>query len=70
VWKAPAGTEAGIAGANGLKVSFTDVEQATSTRELNVIRSSPPQASSSERAHGTADPEWTMAVRRTAILRA
>jgi len=71
VWKAPAGTEAGIAGANGLKVSFTDVEQGNlNPRNINVIRQF---AASGIVIWGartvTADPEWTyVPVRRTAIL--
>jgi len=71
VWKAPAGTEAGVAGANGLAVTFTDVEQGNlNPRNINVIRQF---AASGIVIWGartvTADAEWTyVPVRRTAIM--
>jgi phage tail sheath protein FI len=71
VWKAPAGTEAGVAGATGLKVNFTDVQQGNlNPVNINVIRQF---AASGIVIWGartvTADPEWTsVPVRRTAIM--
>ena len=71
VWKAPAGTGAGVAGANGLAVRFTDVEQGNlNPININVIRQF---AASGIVIWGartvTADPEWTyVPVRRTAIM--
>jgi len=71
VWKAPAGTEAGVAGATGLFVNFTDVQQGNlNPVNINVIRQF---AASGIVVWGartvTADPEWTyVPVRRTAIM--
>ncbi|SRR6266496_789983 len=71
VWKAPAGTETGVAGATGLMVNFTDVQQGNlNPKNINVIRQF---AASGIVIWGartvTADPEWTyVPVRRTAIM--
>ena len=73
VWKAPAGTEAAIAGATGLVKNFTDVEQGNLNpvpQNINVLR----QFAASGRVIWGArtihsDAEWRyVPVRRTAIL--
>ncbi|MDH3974193.1 MAG: phage tail sheath subtilisin-like domain-containing protein [Deltaproteobacteria bacterium] len=73
VWKAPAGTGAGLAGATGLVVNLTDVEHGLlnpSPHDINVIR----QFAASGRViwgarTQTTDPEWRyVPVRRTAIM--
>ncbi len=73
VWKAPAGTEAGLAGATGLVANLTDVEHGLlnpSPNDINVIR----QFASSGRVIWGArtqasDAEWRyVPVRRTAIM--
>lgn len=73
VWKAPAGIEASLGGAVGLKVNFTDVEQGNlnaSPRNINVIRQFP---SAGIVLWGTrtvtSDAEWSyIPVRRMAIF--
>lgn len=73
VWKAPAGTEAALAGATGLVANLTDVEHGLlnpSPQDINVIR----QFAASGRViwgarTQTTDPEWRyVPVRRTAIM--
>jgi uncharacterized protein len=71
VWKAPAGTEAGLNGTVGLAAEFSDVEHGTlNPAGVNVIRRF---AGSGVVAFGartvSADPEWRyVPVRRTAIM--
>jgi phage tail sheath protein FI len=73
VWKAPAGTSAAVAGATGLTVNYTDVQQGNlnpDPRNINVIRRF---AASGRVIWGartiTSDAEWRyVPVRRTAIL--
>lgn len=73
VWKAPAGTAAAVAGATGLLVNLTDVEQGLLNPDpyhVNVIREF---AASGRVIWGartvTSDAEWNyIPVRRTAIL--
>jgi len=71
VWKAPAGTAAGVAGASALAVSFTDVEQGNLNPDnINVIRQFAGAGIVLWGARTvTSDPEWTyIPVRRTAIM--
>jgi phage tail sheath protein FI len=71
VWKAPAGTAAGIAGASGLAVTFTDVQQGNlNPLNINVLRQFAAAGIVIWGARNvTADPEWTyVPVRRTAIM--
>jgi phage tail sheath protein FI len=71
VWKAPAGTSAGLGGAVGLAVSFTDVQQGNlNPLNINCLRQFAAAGIVSWGARTlTADPEWTyVPVRRTAIL--
>jgi hypothetical protein len=71
VWKAPAGTEAGISGAVGLAANLTDVQQGNLNRiNVNCLRRF---AGSGIVSWGvrtvTSDPEWTyIPVRRMAIM--
>lgn len=71
VWKAPAGTAAALAGASGLAVNFTDVEQGNLNPDnINAIRQF---ASAGIVLWGartvTSDAEWTyIPVRRMAIM--
>jgi phage tail sheath protein FI len=73
VWKAPAGTGAGLAGATGLVANLTDVEHGLlnpSPHDINVIR----QFAAAGRViwgarTQTTDPEWRyVPVRRMAIM--
>jgi uncharacterized protein len=71
VWKAPAGTTAGIGGASGLVVSLTDVEQGNlNPRNINVIRQFAAAGIVPWGARTlTADAEWNyVPVRRMAIF--
>jgi hypothetical protein len=73
VWKAPAGTAAALAGATGLKVNFTDVEQGNVNVDpyhVNLIRQFPAAGRIIWGARTiTADAEWKyIPVRRMAIL--
>ncbi|HEX2086383.1 MAG TPA: phage tail sheath C-terminal domain-containing protein [Solirubrobacteraceae bacterium] len=71
VWKAPAGTEAGLGGAVGLAVELSDVEHGTlNSGGVNVIRRFPTAGIVSFGARTiTNDPQWTyVPVRRTAIM--
>lgn len=71
VWKAPAGTSAGLAGASGLVKVFTDPEQGNlNPKNINVIRSFPGSGIVVWGARSIAsDPEFGyIPVRRTAIM--
>lgn len=73
VWKAPAGTSAGIAGANGVTVNLTNVQQGLlnpTPYHVNVIREFPAAGRVIWGARTiTSDASWNyVPVRRTAIL--
>lgn len=71
VWKAPAGTEAAIAGSTGLVNTVTDVQQGVlNPINVNVIRSFPASGRVIWGARTiTSDPEWRyVPVRRMAIF--
>jgi len=73
VWKAPAGTAAALAGATGLKINFTDVEQGNLNPDpyhVNLIRQFPAAGRIIWGARTiTSDAEWRyVPVRRTAIF--
>lgn len=71
VWKAPAGTAVAVAGASGLAVNFTDVEQGNLNPEnINVIRQFAAAGIVLWGARTiTSDAEWNyIPVRRTAIM--
>jgi phage tail sheath protein FI len=70
VWKAPAGTQAGLNGVVGLAADITDVQQGNlNPLSVNVIRSFTAGVVSWGARTLTADPEWRyVSVRRTAIM--
>lgn len=70
VWKAPAGTQAGLNGVVGLAADITDVAQGNlNPLSVNVIRSFTAGVVSWGARTLTADPEWRyVSVRRTAIM--
>ena len=72
VWKAPAGTSAGLRGSIGLTAELTDIEHGVlNLQDVNVIRQFPGTGivAFGARTLAAAEPEWRyVPVRRTAIM--